>query len=155
MGPPVLVTPLTIGDEEANIRGVELPHPHAPPPDCVSINGDRTLVHLEDDDEENYAPEIKVNFYFAFLLLTVMTALGGVTAEWLVDSIDGLTEAGHVSREFVGLILLPGESLFHATPTNQFATYPPFMSSISFSFRIVLYVLSWYSELISSCRQQL
>ena len=30
-----------------------------------------------------------------------------VTAEWLVDSIDGLTDSGHISKEFVGLILLP------------------------------------------------
>ena len=118
-GPPVLETPLSVGDEEANIRGVELPHPHAPPPDCTPINGDRTLVHPDDEDDEQYAPEIKVNFYFAFLLLSVMTALGGVTAEWLVDSIDGLTESGGVSREFVGLILLPGKS---GAPT---ASSPP------------------------------
>jgi len=102
---------LGAADEEANIRGVELPHPHAPPPDCESINGDRTIMHPDDQDDEHWAPEVKVNFFFAFLLLSTMTALGGVTAEWLVESIDGLTEAGGVSREFVGLILLPGKLL--------------------------------------------
>lgn len=31
-----------------------------------------------------------------------------VTAEWLVDSIDGLTSGGNsISKEFVGIILLP------------------------------------------------
>lgn len=30
-----------------------------------------------------------------------------VTAEFLVDSIDGLTDTGHISKEFVGLVLLP------------------------------------------------
>jgi Ca2+:H+ antiporter len=30
-----------------------------------------------------------------------------VTAEFLVDSIDGLTQSGHISKGFVGLILLP------------------------------------------------
>jgi Ca2+:H+ antiporter len=30
-----------------------------------------------------------------------------VTAEWLVNSIDGLVEGGHISKEFVGVILLP------------------------------------------------
>lgn len=30
-----------------------------------------------------------------------------VTAEWLVHSIDGMTEKGGISREFVGIILLP------------------------------------------------
>lgn len=30
-----------------------------------------------------------------------------ITAEWLVDSIDGMTDGGHISKEFVGMILLP------------------------------------------------
>jgi Ca2+:H+ antiporter len=30
-----------------------------------------------------------------------------ITAEWLVDSIDGLTQSGTISKEFVGIILLP------------------------------------------------
>ncbi len=30
-----------------------------------------------------------------------------MTAEWLVDSIEGVTETGHISKEFVGIILLP------------------------------------------------
>lgn len=103
-------------DEEANIRGVELPHPHAAPPDIESPN----FVHLGqpnpmDDDEnqvddyDHHQPQSLINFWFALGLLTVMTALAGVTAEFLVDSIDGLTETGNVSREFVGLILLPGK----------------------------------------------
>lgn len=95
-------------DEEANIRGVELPPPHAPPPDLDTTPPD-ALVRDEDD---HWAPEVKVNFYFAIGTLTLMTALAGVTAEWLVDSIDGLTETSGVSREFVGLVLLPGEWLF-------------------------------------------
>lgn len=33
--------------------------------------------------------------------------LVAVTAEWLVDSINGLTDTGHISKEFVGVILLP------------------------------------------------
>ena len=92
-------------DEEANIRGVELPPPHAPPPDLETTPPDALL--REDDD--HWAPEMKVNFYFAIGMLLFMTALAGVTAEWLVDSIDGMTESSGVSREFVGLILLPGE----------------------------------------------
>jgi Ca2+/H+ antiporter len=31
----------------------------------------------------------------------------GVTAEWLVDSIGGLVEGGGITKEFVGVILLP------------------------------------------------
>jgi Ca2+:H+ antiporter len=30
-----------------------------------------------------------------------------ITAEWLVDSIDGLTDSGAIGKEFVGIILLP------------------------------------------------
>jgi len=30
-----------------------------------------------------------------------------ITAEFLVGSIDGLTSSGHISKEFVGFILLP------------------------------------------------
>lgn len=44
---------------------------------------------------------------FAFLALVAATALAGITAECLVDSIDGMTEKTSVSREFVGLVLLP------------------------------------------------
>jgi len=43
--------------------------------------------------------------------------LSGVTAEYLVSSIDGLTQQTNVSREFVGLILLPviGNAVEHVT----------------------------------------
>jgi Ca2+:H+ antiporter len=40
-------------------------------------------------------------------ILTILSQLVAVTAEWLVDSIDGLTSGGTISREFVGIILLP------------------------------------------------
>lgn len=40
-----------------------------------------------------------------------------VTAEWLVDSIDGLTATGAIQEEFVGIILLPivGNAAEHVT----------------------------------------
>lgn len=40
-----------------------------------------------------------------------------VTAEFLVDSIDGMTNSGGISKEFVGVILLPivGNAAEHAT----------------------------------------
>ena len=40
-------------------------------------------------------------------MLLIPLQLVAVTAEWLVSSIDGLTESGHISKEFVGIILLP------------------------------------------------
>ena len=41
-----------------------------------------------------------------------------VTAEWLVESIDGLTSSGLISKEFVGIILLPIAG--NAAGTNSF-----------------------------------
>jgi Ca2+:H+ antiporter len=47
--------------------------------------------------------------------------LVAVTAEFLVDSIDGLTESGWISKEFVGLILLPivGNAAEHVTAVTS------------------------------------
>ncbi|KAG6856385.1 hypothetical protein H0H87_005082 [Tephrocybe sp. NHM501043] len=43
--------------------------------------------------------------------------LVGITAEFLVNSIHGMTEAGDIRKEFVGVILLPivGNAAEHAT----------------------------------------
>jgi hypothetical protein len=60
------------------------------------------MKHGDDHDDDD-----DISWWFAIGLLTAMTALAGVTAEFLVDSIDGLVATGNVSREFVGLILLP------------------------------------------------
>ncbi|KAG2078544.1 calcium/proton exchanger [Suillus decipiens] len=50
-------------------------------------------------------------------LLVIVTVLVAVTAEFLVDSIDGLTASGTISKEFVGVILLPivGNAAEHVT----------------------------------------
>ncbi|KAK8845503.1 calcium/proton exchanger [Kwoniella newhampshirensis] len=72
-------------------------------------------VYVDEDGTVHVQP--KVRFMFAMGMLCVMTGLAGLTAECLVGSIDGLTETGNVSREFVGLILLPviGNSVEHIT----------------------------------------
>jgi len=61
--------------------------------------------------------EITINRGVTVGLLLVVTVLVGVTAEWLVDSIDGLTDRGTISKEFVGIILLPivGNAAEHVT----------------------------------------
>lgn len=56
----------------------------------------------EDDVE---VPELSLQTTLG--LLAVVTVLVAVTAEWLVDSIDGLADGGGISKEFIGLILLP------------------------------------------------
>ncbi|KAJ2696339.1 hypothetical protein FB645_006232 [Coemansia sp. IMI 203386] len=67
----------------------------------------------QDDDEE----EIELTAWAAALLLAVVTGLTGVCAEFLVDSIDGLTDKWNLSPSFVGMILLPivGNAAEHVT----------------------------------------
>lgn len=50
-------------------------------------------------------------------LLFVVTILVGVTSEFLVDSIDGVTATGYISEEWLALILLPivGNAAEHVT----------------------------------------
>jgi len=66
-------------------------------------------------EEEAETPELSL--YMALFLLAVVTVFVAVTAEWLVDSVDGLTSKGGISKEFVGVILLPivGNAAEHVT----------------------------------------
>ncbi|EJF64654.1 calcium/proton exchanger [Dichomitus squalens LYAD-421 SS1] len=67
------------------------------------------------EGEEEETPQMSVLLTIA--LLTVVTVVVAVTAEFLVDSINGLTASGHISKTFVGLILLPivGNAAEHVT----------------------------------------
>lgn len=55
--------------------------------------------------------------WVALFTLAASTALVAICAEFMVDSIDAITQGGSVSRTFVGLILLPivGNAAEHAT----------------------------------------
>ncbi|CAO1631902.1 unnamed protein product [Sympodiomycopsis kandeliae] len=59
----------------------------------------------EDDEEPEEEPTL--NLYSAIGLLLVSTGLVGYTSEVLVDSIDGVTCQGGLSKTWVGIILLP------------------------------------------------
>ncbi|GAA5839985.1 hypothetical protein JCM11251_006581 [Rhodosporidiobolus azoricus] len=70
------------------------------------------------DDEEEEEEEPTLNKWVAMALLVVVTVLVALTAEFLVDSINGLTDSHpEVSKEWVGLILLPiaGNAAEHVT----------------------------------------
>ncbi|THV03210.1 calcium/proton exchanger [Dendrothele bispora CBS 962.96] len=67
------------------------------------------------EDEEGEVP--LTSLPVCLILLVGVTVLVAVTAEFLVDSIDGLVESSPISEEFVGVILLPivGNAAEHVT----------------------------------------
>jgi Ca2+:H+ antiporter len=68
-----------------------------------------------DNDEEEEEPQLSP--WAAGIVLVVVTVAVAVCAEYLVDSIDSLVETAHISKTFIGLILLPivGNAAEHVT----------------------------------------
>jgi len=78
----------------------------------------RTEEEAEREEEIEEDPEeATISLSFAIILLTVVTLLISVCAEYLVDSIEGISQNWNVSPSFVGLILLPivGNAAEHVT----------------------------------------
>lgn len=74
--------------------------PRGPPP---GMDVEKAEVREEEEEEE---PEM--SWLVALLAMVLVAVLVGVTAEFLVDSINGLVESNpSLSAEWVGLILLP------------------------------------------------
>ncbi|PYH49252.1 hydrogen/calcium exchanger domain-containing protein [Aspergillus saccharolyticus JOP 1030-1] len=71
-------------------------------------------VELQEPDDEEQ-PQLSI--WVAILTLVISTVFVALCAEFMVDSIDALTEQGNISETFVGLILLPivGNAAEHAT----------------------------------------
>lgn len=69
----------------------------------------------EDEDEEQEEPQLGP--WAAGGVLLVVTIAVAVCAEYLVGSIDSLVETAHISKTFIGLILLPivGNAAEHVT----------------------------------------
>jgi Ca2+:H+ antiporter len=72
----------------------------------------------EKEEEEEAIPMLSL--WMTIGLLISVTVLVAVTAEWLVDSINGLTSTGPITKEFVGIILLPivGNAAEHVTAVS-------------------------------------
>lgn len=78
-------------------------------------------------DEEDEPERCALNVWSAIILLVVVTVLVGVTAEFLVSSINGLTDAHpEISTEWVSLILLPivGNAAEHVTAVSVSVSSP-------------------------------
>ena len=61
----------------------------------------------ESDDQEDDEQASQLPLPLALGLLVVVTVLIGVTAEGLVQSVDGLANHSWISKEFISFILLP------------------------------------------------
>lgn len=87
--------------------------PSPPHHDCDEEQ--RGGMDIKDKKEDEEIPELSLPMTLG--LLVVVTALVAVTAEWLVDSIGGLASGSGISKEFIGLILLPivGNAAEHTT----------------------------------------
>ncbi|KAJ7687898.1 Sodium/calcium exchanger protein-domain-containing protein, partial [Mycena olivaceomarginata] len=84
---------------------------------ALSSAGSPTDVETQHEEEHEDTEEPQLGFWMTVGLLAVVTVFIGVTAEWLVDSIGGLVEGGGITKEFVGVILLPivGNAAEHVT----------------------------------------
>jgi Ca2+:H+ antiporter len=72
--------------------------------------------HSDNEEEDDFeTPQLSV--IGALVTLAISTTMVAFCSEFMVSSIDGLTETGGVSTTFVGLILLPivGNAAEHAT----------------------------------------
>lgn len=78
---------------------------------------DRTAAEAEPEIIEEEAEEPQLSVWVAVLTLALSTVLVALNAEYLVDSINAITCGGGISKNFVGLILLPivGNAAEHAT----------------------------------------
>ncbi|KAI5923547.1 Sodium/calcium exchanger protein-domain-containing protein [Camillea tinctor] len=99
-----------------------------PNPSQLESQSDHDLSHdlptpaasegaLEGAEEEEEEEEVHMSPWSAAGVLIVTTILVSICADYLVDSIDSLVERAHISRSFIGLILIPivGNAAEHVT----------------------------------------
>jgi Ca2+:H+ antiporter len=75
------------------------------------------LEGQENNDEEGHQDGDTLSPLAAGIALVVVTIMVSVCADYLVDSIDSIVESAHISKTFVGLILIPivGNAAEHVT----------------------------------------
>ena len=79
-------------------------------------NNSSNDVENGEDEQEQEEPKV-LKPWAAGVALVLITVLVAVCAEYLVDSIDSIVETAHISKTFIGLILLPivGNAAEHVT----------------------------------------
>ena len=83
----------------------------------TTIGGTTAVEKPVEELEEEEREQPQLSKWVALFTLAASTALVAICAEFMVDSIDAITQGNSVSRTFVGLILLPivGNAAEHAT----------------------------------------
>lgn len=101
----------TVHDSDEHAEGT--PTATITPPDLESGTNGTKNENQEDEEEEVSV----LNVGAAIILLIAVTVLVAFTAEFLVDSIHGMTDGTGISPEWTGLILLPivGNAAEHVT----------------------------------------
>ena len=64
-------------------------------------------AHEDDDEDDDEEEEPEVLAPVAVFALLVTTVIIGICAEFLVGSLEGLSEKANISRTFIGIIILP------------------------------------------------
>jgi len=78
----------------------------------------KTHSHLFDEENTGEHAEAELlTPWSAGVLLVIITIAVAICAEYLVDSIDSIVETAHISKTFIGLILIPivGNAAEHVT----------------------------------------
>ncbi|RYO91865.1 hypothetical protein DL766_006122 [Monosporascus sp. MC13-8B] len=82
-------------------------------------NGVADGAGVEEGRVEEHEEEVETHMspWSAGIVLILTTVLVSICADYLVDSIDALVERAHISRNFIGLILIPivGNAAEHVT----------------------------------------
>ncbi|EPS35074.1 hypothetical protein H072_11406 [Dactylellina haptotyla CBS 200.50] len=106
----------TIG--HPNVQGQSYPRNSLSPATASGSSGDTKDEPVpEEEEEEEEGPQPELLLITSIIILAGSTVLVAICAEFLVSSIDYLTEHSSISKYFVGLILLPivGNAAEHAT----------------------------------------
>ncbi|WVR07268.1 calcium/proton exchanger [Kwoniella sp. DSM 27419] len=110
---------ITTAHAAAAPAGGNIPAVHGP--GTVAPENETIERHHEQEEEEEEEETPQMNVVCTIGLMVLITVLVGVTAEFLVDSINGMVESNpSLSAEWVGLILLPivGNAAEHFTAVS-------------------------------------
>jgi Ca2+:H+ antiporter len=93
---------LEMNEMSSNNVSVEIPSPETPADIAAAA---AAAAHHEDDDEEEEEPQFSQ--MFAIVATGVVAVLISIISGFLVDSVEPAAETLHISRWFIGMVLIP------------------------------------------------